>query len=143
MRKTIYCSLLLLFICSCRKDTPKDPIENTNKLAGNHSWEGIKTLLKIINNGSDTIIDTVEPVQFEHSIVVINNDKIYFIDTMVSTSINKSSKTIIYTNENIDSYPFRYRIDTLIFNYSNSSIEFKSFSKNDYRIYKLNIFSLK
>jgi hypothetical protein len=144
MRKTIYGSLLLLFICSCKKDTPKDPLENTIKLAGNHSWEGIKTALKIINNGTDTIVESEEPVLYEQYITVVSNNIIYFpYDTMYVASVNKINKTIMYISEDNYMYPFRYSRDTIIYNYSNSFIEFRHVARSDNTIYKLNLFSLK
>ncbi len=125
---------------SCKKD----PLENTSKLAGNHSWEGIRTVLNIINNGADTIIRTVDSIQYEKYIDVFTSNKIYFFgDSMFLTSVNKNNKTIMYTGEDNYMYPYRYNRDTLIFNYFNNYIHFRRVTRNNNDIYKTNIISIK
>lgn len=138
MRKLIYGSLLLLtFFFSCKKD----PLENTNKLGGSHSWQGIKTLFDIVNNGLDTTVDIAYQLDFQEKILVINKNMIYFYDTMTCKYNNKNNKIIEYTHEDNFLYPFRYSRDTLIYNYSNGSIEFRSFAVNYLKLYKLVLFS--
>ncbi len=139
MYKLILICLLLSFF-SCKKD----PLENTSKLAGNHSWEGVRTVLHIINNGADTILLSAEPVQYEKNITVLSRNIIYFFsDSMFLTSVNNKNNIIMYTREDNYMYPYRYTRDTFIFNYVNSLIEFKRFTRNNNHIYKTDIFSLK
>lgn len=139
MRKTIYCSLLLLFIYSCKKDTPKDPLENTYKLAGNHTWQGVRSVLNIINNGADTIIESEVPLLFDENIVVYDNKKLLFgYDTLYFAYTDRINY-IIYTNSNGGSIAINEYIDTLVYNFTNNTIEYRTFLMFNYKINEVNV----
>ncbi len=120
MRKLIYGSLLLLtFFCSCKKD----PLENTYKLAGNHTWVGIEKITGRIGYGVSP--DTTYAVRFEHKIVVVDKNTIYFEDTMKCVLSDKNNRKLIYVHYESLFAMNSYETDTIIYNYANGAIEYK------------------
>ncbi len=132
MHKLLF--IIILFILfSCKKD----PLENTNKLAGTHSWVGIQTLLEEIGNGPETRIDTEYILNLNKEIKVIDNENIFFYEKMIC--VYKDKKKLIFVYEDKDPLPAKYYRDTLVYHYNIGKIEYvyRSAYLNRLSIFKL------
>lgn len=122
---SIACILIIsVIICSCHKDTPlPDELRYTARMAGMHSWYGIRNDSRAGSN--DTVTDTFAIMVIDKATITLGSYDLKY------QSVNKDAKTIFfsgssssgsgfYTTSSSSGITYKYDIDSIYY-YNNWS----------------------
>ncbi len=113
----------LIFQLSCKKEETI-LADNAGDMAGTRHWHGTLRVFGGINP------DVITNVEFDCSILVLNNKKIAFInpsctkfvDTLEFVALNKKNKTILYVYDAM--HFFSGTLDSLVYYYSENKMHY-------------------
>ncbi len=142
-KQTIYFYMIVLFLCSCKKQTTTSPNYTSKIVQGTYILHGyIDGQYTNRNRFHDLITDTL-------SIIVIDNSKIgfnlnswspyysgsYHYDTLVCLSANDSQKTLTFIQIPYILYGKQYVANFIYYNYITNSVTYENYNMDSTSTY--------